>query len=82
MDDNIFIGNEAEDTGYCVFNKGKYGIVKNNFWGECNPSSSNDQLIEWMPPLLPNWHEEDEEPLELKLTAKVDYENGKPIIKA
>jgi predicted outer membrane repeat protein len=79
---NIFIGNNADDDGDSVYNKGDFGTIKDNYWGGVTPTSNNNQLIEWMPLFIPNWHEVDTEPLELRLTAEVVYENGKPIIKA
>ncbi len=43
---NVFKGNNAGNQGHCVFNCGNYDMIYNNFWDE-NPSSSNNQLIEW-----------------------------------
>ena len=62
---NIFIGNKAKDEGQTVFNKGTYGTVKNNFWGDDTPSNENDQLIEWKA-VSSNDHKTDEDPLTLK----------------
>ena len=78
----LFIGNEAESEGDTVFTKGTYGTIKDNFWGGVNPTRENNQLIEWMVLFIPNWHECADAPLKLQLTVSVEYENGKPIIKA
>ena len=63
---NIFIANHADDEGKSVFNKGKYGTVKNNWWGE-------DLII--FDNILTEWHSGksnenhyDEDPLKLRLT--------------
>ena len=47
LTNNVFKGNKADDEGQCVFNCGYYDSISNNFWGGKNPSSGNDQLIEW-----------------------------------
>ena len=60
---NIFIDNKAGDTGDSVYSCGSYNGVFNNYWGGKNPTSKNDQVIEWMPLLVPNWHETDTDPL-------------------
>ena len=44
---NDFINNTASDEGQTVFNKGYYGKVSNNYWGNNIPSTNNDQLVEW-----------------------------------
>ena len=79
---NIFIGNDADDEGQTVYNCGHYPKVNNNFWGGINPTSSNDQLLEWMPVFIPNYHEVDSSPLKLKLDVYADYNGSKPIIVA
>ena len=47
LKDNSFINNIAGDEGQTVFNKGYYGKISDNYWGNKNPSSDNDQLVEW-----------------------------------
>lgn len=44
---NVFENNKAGDEGQTVFNKGTYGLISDNYWGGNNPSSQNNQLIEW-----------------------------------
>ena len=63
---NIFISNSAK-AGQTVYNCGEYGTIKNNWWGGNNPSSKNDQLIEWKIWPRSNVHHSDSEPLELLL---------------
>ena len=43
---NLFLGNNADD-GYIVFNKGSYGTIYNNWWGDKNPSYDIPMLVEW-----------------------------------
>ena len=43
---NVFIGNSADD-GYAVFNYGTYSIIKNNWWGNNNPTKDNNMLVEY-----------------------------------
>ena len=69
---NIFIGNSADDEGQAVYTCGVIDTVKNNIWGENIPSKDNDQLIEWMPALVPNWHEIDKDPLRMTLLVSND----------
>ena len=71
---NIFIGNVADDEGQSVFNCGYYDSIYNNFWGGENPSSDNDQLIEWKSTFLQkNIHHSDSDPLKMDFTLnKVD----------
>ena len=69
---NIFIGNSADDEGQAVYTCGVIDTVKNNIWGENIPSKDNDQLIEWIPALVPNWHEIDEDPLRMTLLVSND----------
>ena len=77
---DIFIGNDADGEGQTVYNCGDYSKVNNNFWGGVNPTSKNDQLIEWMPIFIPNWHEVDSNPLKLKLDVSLEYNGSKPVI--
>jgi predicted outer membrane repeat protein len=63
---NIFISNSAKE-GQTVYNCGEYGTIKNNWWGGKNPSSKNDQLIEWKIWPQSNVHHSDSAPLELHL---------------
>ena len=59
LHDNIFINNKAGDQGQDIFNKGKYGTIKNNYWSK-NPAESNDQLVEWIfNPFKSNKHHSD-----------------------
>ena len=77
---NIFIGNSADSEGQSVYNCGNFYTVSGNFWGGVTPTSSNDQLIQWMPLFIPNWHEVDDNPLKLVLKLSVDYSRDKPIV--
>ncbi len=80
---NVFIGNTADDEGQCVFNKGYYDKINNNFWGGKNPSSDNDQLIEWKATIFQsNVHHSDSDPLKLTFNVNLDYRCGHPIIMA
>ena len=79
---NVFIGNVAEDEGQSAFTCGCFGKVHNNFWGGVNPTSSNDQLIEWMVLFIPNFHKVDDNPLKLRLNVSVDYSGSKPVVVA
>ncbi len=63
---NIFRGNSADDEGQTVYNCGNYDQIINNFWYDNNPSSSNDQLIEWKF-LVSNAHHSDSDPLKMAL---------------
>ena len=47
LKNNNFINNGAGDEGQCVFNKGYYNEITDNFWNDMNPSTENDQLVEW-----------------------------------
>ena len=66
LEKNIFLSNSAKE-GQSVYNCGKYTSIKNNWWGYTNPSSDNDQLIEWRPIPLSNVHHSDSSPLKLTL---------------
>ena len=46
LKNNTFSGNTAKE-GQTVFNSGYYDEITKNQWGGKNPSSDNDQLIEW-----------------------------------
>ena len=63
---NIFSGNGADDEGQVVFNKGYYDSINNNFWSGQNPSSNNDELIEWKS-VKSNVHHVDKDPLTMGL---------------
>lgn len=58
---NVFIGNSA-DEGQAVYNCGYYDAVENNFWGNNNPSTDNDMLIEWKHAPYSNIHHVDNNP--------------------
>ena len=63
---NMFIDNSAGDEGQSVFNCGYYNAIENNFWGGNNPSSDNDQLIEWKATIFQkNVHHSDSNPLSI-----------------
>ena len=47
LKNNFFYGNNAGD-GKSVYNCGDYEEIEKNWWGGKNPSSNNDQLIEWV----------------------------------
>lgn len=65
---NIFRGNKADDEGQAVFNCGYYDKINNNWWGGKNPSSGNDQLIEWkIMPWESNVGHSDSNPLSMHL---------------
>ena len=63
---NIFVSNSAKD-GQAVYNCGVFDSINNNWWGGNNPSSDNDQLIEWKAWPRSNIHHSDENPLKLVL---------------
>ena len=63
---NIFINNSATCEGQSVYNCGYYDVIENNFWGFNNPSSDNDQLIEWKATIFQkNVHHSDSNPLSI-----------------
>lgn len=65
---NLFMSNSANHEGQTVFNSGYYDKVSNNWWGNQNPSSSNDQLVEWkFLPWESNVHHSDSSPLRMVL---------------
>ena len=66
LEKNIFLSNSAKE-GQSVYNCGKYTSIKNNWWGYTNPSSGNDQLIEWKAWPKSNIHHSDSSPLKLTL---------------
>lgn len=69
---NIFMGNGADDEGQSIFNCGYYDSIYNNFWGGKNPSSNNDQLIEWKATFFQkNVHHSDSDPLKMDFTLNV-----------
>ena len=63
---NIILANRAGDTGHVVFNKGSYGAIYNNWWGDINPSSDNGLLVEWKS-LGSNVNHVDSDPLRSQL---------------
>ena len=68
---NIFVANTAGE-GQVVYNCGVFDSITDNWWGGNNPSSSNDQLIEWKPWPWSNVHHSDSKPLDLRI---VLYDN-------
>ena len=64
LKNNIFMGNSAGYEGQSSYNCGYYDVIENNFWGFDNPSSDNDQVIEWKATILQkNVHHSDSNPL-------------------
>ena len=55
---NSFINNHAGDEGQAVFNKGKYGEIKSNWWGIVSPDFSEDLLVEWKAACFNEMHED------------------------
>ena len=74
---NIFASNSAKE-GDTVYNCGKYDSIKDNWWGGKNPSSDNDQLVEWKMWPWSNIHHTDSNPLKftLKLSATTANANA------
>ena len=71
LSNNIFVSNSAGKKGQVVYNYGKYDSIYENWWGGKNPSSDNDELIEWK--LISDDHHSDSNPL--KLTFKLTPES-------
>ena len=67
LKNNIFVSNSASYEGQTVYNCGYYDTISNNWWGGNNPSSGNDQLIEWKAWPKSNVHHSDNNPLSLTL---------------
>ena len=44
---DAFINNYASGQGKDIFHSGKYGTIKNNWWGDNNPSFDNEKLMEY-----------------------------------
>ncbi|WP_407432490.1 right-handed parallel beta-helix repeat-containing protein [Methanobrevibacter sp.] len=74
---DIFVSNSAKE-GDTVYNSGKYDSIKNNWWGGKNPSSDNDQLVEWKMWPWSNIHHTDSNPLRfvLKLSENTNIVNS------
>ena len=70
LSNNIFVSNSAGKKGQVVYNYGKYDSIYENWWGGKNPSSSNDELIEWK--LISDDHHSDSSPLKLALKLSKD----------
>ena len=71
---NIFMYNSANHEGQTVFNSGYYDKVNNNWWGNKNPSSNNDQLVEWkFLPWESNVYHTDSSPLRMDLVLNKNY---------
>ena len=63
---NIFMNNSAGDEGQTVFNCGYYDTIRDNYWAGKNPSSNNDQLVEWKATIFQkNKHHSDSNPLKI-----------------
>ena len=71
LSNNIFVSNSAGKKGHAVYNYGKYDSINENWWGGKNPSSDNDELIEWK--FFSDDHHSDSNPL--KLTLKLTPES-------
>ncbi len=74
LKNNIFVSNSANE-GQSVYNCGIYDSIYENWWGGNNPSSSNDQLIEWKVWPWSNIHHSDSKPLKLSLLLSPDHCN-------
>ena len=70
LSNNIFVSNSAGKKGQAVYNYGKYDSINENWWGGKNPSSSNDELIEWK--LISDDHHSDSNPLKFALKLSKD----------
>ena len=66
LSNNIFISNSAKE-GQTVYNCGKFNSINNNWWGGKNPSSGNDQLVEWKMWPWSNIYYSDSNPLKFPL---------------
>ena len=64
---NLFLGNNAND-GWIVFNKGSYGSIYNNWWGDVNPTYDLPMLVEWKT-WSSNENKIDSDPLRIALRA-------------
>ena len=62
---NIFHGNTADD-GWIVFNKGSYGSIYNNWWGDVNPTYDLPMLVEWKA-WFSNENKIDSDPLRIEI---------------
>ena len=60
------MNNSAGDEGQTVFNCGYYDTIRDNYWAGKNPSSNNDQLVEWKATIFQkNKHHSDSNPLKI-----------------
>ena len=66
LSNNIFVSNSAKE-GQTVYNCGKFDSINNNWWGGKNPSSGNDQLVEWKMWSWSNIYYSDSNPLKFPL---------------
>ncbi|AMD16636.1 hypothetical protein TL18_00425 [Methanobrevibacter sp. YE315] len=74
LSNNIFLFNDADKQGQTVFNSGYFDKINNNWWGNNNPSKSNDQLIEWkFLPWESNEPHTDSDPLKINLVLNREY---------